>query len=173
MSTISYTKEITVTKTYDIIVCGAGPAGICAAVAAARQGARVALIERYGIPGGNLTVGHVGPILGAVSDGTMRDEVCELLGVRDNDMDGYTGVAHDMEKARIALVEFIDHENIDVYLQTMVSDAWVEGNTIKGVIISPRKVCRFWQLLWSSTPPVTATWHSLPAASSKKAVTMV
>ena len=28
MSTISYTKEITVAKTYDIIVCGAGPAGI-------------------------------------------------------------------------------------------------------------------------------------------------
>ena len=99
----------------------------------------MALIERYGIPGGNLPVGHGGPILGAVSDGTMRDEVCELLGVRDNDMDGYTGVAHDMEKARIALVEFIDHENIDVYLQTMVSDAWVEGNTIKGVIISTKE----------------------------------
>ena len=62
MSTISYTREITVTKTYDIIVCGAGPAGICAAVAAARQGAKVALVERYGIPGGNLTAGHVGPI---------------------------------------------------------------------------------------------------------------
>ena len=139
MSTISYTKEIAVKKSYDIIVCGAGPAGICAAVAAARQGAKVALIERYGIPGGNLTSGHVGPILGAVSDGTMRDEVCELLGVRDNDMDGYTGVAHDMEKARIALVEFIDHENIDVYLQTMVSDAWVENDTIKGVIISTKE----------------------------------
>ena len=125
MSTISYTREITVTKTYDIIVCGAGPAGICAAVAAARQGAKVALVERYGIPGGNLTAGHVGPILGAVSAGTMRDEVCGLLGVRDNDMDGTTGVAHDMELARIALTEVINHDNIDVYLQTVISDAWV------------------------------------------------
>ena len=59
MNTIFYAKEISVTKTYDIIVCGAGPAGICAAVAAARQGAKVALIERYGIPGGNLTAGDV------------------------------------------------------------------------------------------------------------------
>ena len=136
MSTISYTREITVTKTYDIIVCGAGPAGICAAVAAARQGAKGALVERYGIPGGNRTAGHVGPILGAVSNGTMRDEVCELLGVRDNDMDGTTGVAHDMELARIALTEFINHDNIDVYLQTVISDAWAENDTIKGVIIS-------------------------------------
>ena len=139
MNTIAYTREIPVRKSYDVIVCGAGPAGICAAVAAARQGAKTALLERYGIPGGNLTSGHVGPILGSVSKGTMRDEVCTLLGVRDNDMDGKTGVAHDMEKARIALVEWIDHENIDVYLQTMVSDAVMEGNTVKGVILSTKE----------------------------------
>lgn len=41
---------------YDIIVCGAGSTGFCAAVAAARQGAKVALIERYNAPGGILTV---------------------------------------------------------------------------------------------------------------------
>ena len=35
--------------------------GICAAVAAARQGARVALIERYGVIGGNLTAGICRP----------------------------------------------------------------------------------------------------------------
>ena len=57
---------------YDVIVAGAGPAGLCAAVAAARQGARVALVERYGVVGGNLTAGYVGPILGMVGKGTMR-----------------------------------------------------------------------------------------------------
>ena len=36
---------------YDVIVAGAGPTGICSAVAAARQGAKVALIERYGLEG--------------------------------------------------------------------------------------------------------------------------
>ena len=79
------------TKYYDVIVAGAGPAGICAAVAAARQGARVALIERYGVIGGNLTAGYVGPILGSVSKNTMRDEVCAILGVEDNDWIGEHG----------------------------------------------------------------------------------
>lgn len=43
-------------QTYDIIVCGAGCAGFCAAVAAARMGAKTALVEKYNTPGGILTV---------------------------------------------------------------------------------------------------------------------
>lgn len=49
METINYNKPVEVTGRYDVIVAGAGPAGICAAVAAARNGAKVALIERYGL----------------------------------------------------------------------------------------------------------------------------
>ena len=41
---------------YDIIVCGAGCAGFCAAVAAARMGMKTALVEKYNGPGGILTV---------------------------------------------------------------------------------------------------------------------
>lgn len=43
-------------KEYDVIVCGAGSAGFCAAVQAARAGMKTAVVERYGIPGGVLTV---------------------------------------------------------------------------------------------------------------------
>lgn len=43
-------------ESFDVIVCGAGSAGFCAAVAAARQRARVALVEKYNGPGGILTV---------------------------------------------------------------------------------------------------------------------
>ena len=42
---------------YDVIVAGGGPGGVCAAVAAARLGARTALVERYGILGGMMTSG--------------------------------------------------------------------------------------------------------------------
>lgn len=120
---------------YDIIVAGAGPAGICAAVSAARQGARVALIERYGVVGGNLTAGYVGPILGSVGPGTMRDEVCGLLGVRDNDWIGEQGNAHNFEEAKFTLADLVAKEsNIDVFLQTAVFDVIKEDNVVKGLV---------------------------------------
>lgn len=120
---------------YDIIVAGAGPAGICAAVSAARQGARVALIERYGVVGGNLTAGYVGPILGSVGPGTMRDEVCGLLGVKDNDWIGEQGNAHDFEEAKFTLADLVAKEsNIDVFLQTAVFDVIKDGNVVKGLV---------------------------------------
>ncbi|MGH2399702.1 MAG: FAD-dependent oxidoreductase, partial [bacterium] len=40
---------------YDVLVVGGGPAGTVAAIAAAREGARVACVERYGFLGGALT----------------------------------------------------------------------------------------------------------------------
>jgi ribulose 1,5-bisphosphate synthetase/thiazole synthase len=48
----------------DVVVCGAGPAGLGAALAAARSGATVALLERYGFLGGNFTVASVGTMCG-------------------------------------------------------------------------------------------------------------
>ncbi|MHC4508164.1 MAG: FAD-dependent oxidoreductase [Planctomycetota bacterium] len=44
---------VPVVGTYDVIVCGGGTSGLPAAVAAARQGAKVAIIDRYGFLGGN------------------------------------------------------------------------------------------------------------------------
>lgn len=134
---ISYSRKIDVRGHYDIIVAGAGPAGICAAVAAAREGAKVALVERYGIIGGNLTAGYVGPILGMTGRGTMRDELVRLLGVPDNDMIGRTGKAHDFENAKIVLEEFVAREkNIDVFLQCSVSDVIKDGPSVCGLIIA-------------------------------------
>ncbi|MDF2722857.1 MAG: FAD-dependent oxidoreductase [Paenibacillus sp.] len=45
----------------DVVVCGAGPAGINAALAAARSGASTILIERYGFIGGMSTAALVYP----------------------------------------------------------------------------------------------------------------
>lgn len=137
-----YEKSVPVIGSYDVVVAGAGPAGICAAVAAARSGVNVALVERYGVLGGNLTAGYVGPILGMVGKGTMRDEVMDLLGVPDNDMIGETGVAHDMEKAKRVLAEFVARENIDVFLQTPIVDGIVEDMSLKGLMVMTKEGMR-------------------------------
>jgi heterodisulfide reductase subunit A-like polyferredoxin len=45
----------------DVLVCGGGSSGFTSAIAAARNGAKVILIERYGFPGGMMSVGFVQP----------------------------------------------------------------------------------------------------------------
>ncbi|NLN18222.1 MAG: FAD-dependent oxidoreductase, partial [Firmicutes bacterium] len=52
-------EKVPVVSEVDVLVCGGGPAGVCAAVAAARRGARVMLVERYGFFGGMSTAGLV------------------------------------------------------------------------------------------------------------------
>ena len=44
---------------YDVLVAGAGAAGICAALQAARGGAAVSLVEKNGIAGGTITAGGI------------------------------------------------------------------------------------------------------------------
>ena len=55
------TREIEVVREADVVVVGGGPGGIGAAVAAARNGAKTVLIERYGHLGGMASGGGPPP----------------------------------------------------------------------------------------------------------------
>ena len=57
-----FKRDVPVAGTYDVVVCGGGPAGFIAAIAAARSGARTALVEQYGFLGGMATAGIVAPL---------------------------------------------------------------------------------------------------------------
>jgi hypothetical protein len=68
----------------DVLVCGGGPAGIAAALMAARAGRTTLLVERYGRLGGMAVQAMVGPLMGSVRSARV-DEILAALGGRNVD----------------------------------------------------------------------------------------
>ena len=130
---------------YDVVVAGGGPAGVCAAVSAARMGAKTALVERFGCLGGNLTLGHVSPILGTVCPGTMADEIRDML--RENHRDAPRTVSPrigpeeciDHEEAKIALAKLCADAGVALLLCAPVIDAKMDGRRVTGLVIDTPK----------------------------------
>jgi hypothetical protein len=67
-------REINVCREADVVVVGGGPAGVAAAIAAARNGAKTVLVERYGHLGGMATGGLV-ILIPHLSDGLKEQQI--------------------------------------------------------------------------------------------------
>lgn len=128
---MKYSKDIKTKDNYDVIVTGAGPAGICAAVSSARLGAKTLLVERYGSVGGNLTLGMVGPVTGNVGKGTILDEINRIIGG-----DYPRRWVQDYETAKIALTRLLHDEKVTLYLQAQAVDSIMKENRISGIIMA-------------------------------------
>ena len=78
-------RKIPIVENVDVLIAGGGPAGIGAAIAAARHGCRTMLVEQAGDVGGIATIGMMSHWTGATKGG-FYEELLERS--RDDDIQG-------------------------------------------------------------------------------------
>ena len=157
---VFYQKTIPVMGAYDVVVLGGGPAGVCAAVEAARCGANTVLVETTGMLGGMATSGMVGPFMTnydrdgnrPVVGGIYR-EIIEHLHKRNAAIllentdspsihTSFITKYHrhvtpfDAFQLQVLLDEMTEAAGVDVLLYTRYVDSLVENGAIKGVIVA-------------------------------------
>ncbi len=123
------------TRKYEVVVVGGGLAGVCAAIAAARKGARTAIIQNRSMFGGNASSEIRMHIVGANSHGAKKNL-------------GETGILLEIllaNKRRNPYASFpvFDsviwekvhfQENLESFLNTNMDDVILEGKKIKAVV---------------------------------------
>ena len=117
---ITITKKIPIVGKYDTIVCGGGPAGIIAALASARNGAKTALIERYGFLGGAATAALVNPISVFKNHGNQVIKGMPWEFVKR--LSEYGGAIDDYENGNVP----VDSEKYKLIAQRMLIEAGVK-----------------------------------------------
>ena len=119
-------RELPVAGAFDVIVCGAGPAGVAAALASARRGAKTQLIEVHGCLGGIWTAGLLSWILDASNKTGIMAELWKELekrGARDMTSKGKGTNAYDTEAMKLLLEDLCADAGVVVRLHTRVCAA--------------------------------------------------
>lgn len=161
-SHLTYSASVPLAANVDVLVVGGGPAGIAAAVASARNGARTLLLEKQGYLGGNLTAGLVGPCMTSYSlDGSQQliKGIFEELVLKMESMGGachpskipagsaYCGFIEfghdkvtpfDPEAIKICATELLVEANVQLQFHTMVIDTTVDHGVVTGVIAASK-----------------------------------
>jgi hypothetical protein len=120
--------------TYDVLVVGGGPAGVCAAIAASKEGAKTLLIERYGFLGGSTTAGLLGKWSQVKEEG-IAGELVEALRRMGPLGRGY---CYDIEAAKVALEEMAMDSGVHLLYDSLFVEPIMDGKTIRGVVVENR-----------------------------------
>ncbi|CAN5759306.1 FAD-dependent oxidoreductase [soil metagenome] len=144
---IEPSREIPLIRDADVIVCGGGPAGIGAALAAARSGARTVLLEVNGCLGGVWTSGLLAWLFEMDQPGISREITRELdrRGARQNvcshSSDKY---AYDVEAMKLLLEEMLLQAGVEIHLHTRVVASLVKDKKIRAAITESKSGREAW-----------------------------
>ncbi|MFA6480860.1 MAG: FAD-dependent oxidoreductase [Victivallaceae bacterium] len=139
---VVWRRDIPVRYECDVAVLGGGMAGVSAALAAARSDASVLLVEKFGVFGGNATVGGVGAFCGETrGQGEAFDSIVEALGEFKaiEPYRPYPEADHrlfDHEILAIVLQELLLRRGVRLLLHTQLVDARMSGGLITECIVS-------------------------------------
>ena len=148
--------------TPEIAVVGGGPAGVCAAIAAARTGAKVLLIESGNCLGGMATIGQVNPFMTSfdksgdnmIIRGLFAEIIDRLVArgaaIQPRDVPpgqsftSYITVGHnhtapfDAEVLKVVLDEMCEEAGVQVLFHSSFISPIMEGNAVRGLVIATK-----------------------------------
>lgn len=142
-------RRIPVVDEAQVIVCGAGPAGVAAAVAAARAGAKTVLLELHGCLGGVWTAGALSLILDFANKPGLMQEILERLAKRGGRALSRTGIAnnvYDVEVMKLVLEDMCAEAGVQINLFTRVCAAIRgAGNRLEYVVTESKSGREAWK----------------------------
>ena len=128
-------------RNWDVIVCGGGPGGVNAAVAAAKQGAKVLLVERYGYLGGMATAGLVNPFMPYTVSTTGQVLTTSVFNELLDRLQAAGGLAPDRavfddEQMKLVLDQMLADHGVSVLFHAFVTGVEVSAGAIQSVRIT-------------------------------------
>lgn len=130
-------RELPVIESADVVVCGAGPAGVAAALCAARSGANTLLLEQHGCLGGIWTAGLLAWLLDTDNKTGIMAEIIqrmEAAGARTFTTGGTATNAYDVEVLKLLLESMCEEAGVRVRYHTRAAAAVVDDGRLTHVV---------------------------------------
>lgn len=134
-------KNIPIIDEVDVLVAGGGTAGVVAAIAAAKKGARVLLVEQFGALGGSATSALVSPLMSIeIKDNPMCSSISDEINRRMQEMGSFF-LAKNMEgyfdphALKYILEQMAVEVGVNLLYYTYVCDVVMENECVKGLVV--------------------------------------